>query len=83
MKYGNKSIDMDIYKQLEKIDSQQDFIGFLKYLQNDLRENPDDWENKDLINFLSGLEGYSSDKAQGESSWEVFAELLLAARVYE
>ena len=74
---------MNIYEQAEKISSQQEFVEFLKALKKDFKENTTEWENDDLISFLNGLEGYNIDKPQEELSWKVFAEILLAARVYE
>ena len=74
---------MDIYEELKMISSQQDFIDFIKFLQKDFKNNPDDWENDDILNFLSGMEGYTFDKKIEHPSWKDFAEILLAARVYE
>ena len=74
---------MDIYEQAEQISNQQDFIEFLKILKKDFIENTTEWENDDLMSFLNGLEGYNIDKPQAESSWKVFAEILISARVYE
>ena len=75
--------NMDIYEQAKKIISQRDFVEFLKLLRQDLKKNPNEWENGDLESFLDGLEGYSTDKVQEMPSWKTFAELLLAAKVYE
>jgi len=74
---------MDIYDQAKKVSSQQEFIEFLKSLRRDFSENPNDWENNDLISFLEGIEGYILDIPQEKPSWEVFAKILLAAKVYE
>ncbi|MCB9333485.1 MAG: hypothetical protein H6574_20695 [Lewinellaceae bacterium] len=74
---------MDIYEQSEKIINQQDFVSFLNKLIMDFNQNKNQWENDDLLSFLKGLEGYASDKFHGEVSWKTFAEILLAARVYE
>lgn len=74
---------MDIYKQAEEINNQKDFVKFLNSLQKDLQENLSEWENDSLAKFLDALKGYCSDKDQKKTSWKTFAELLLAARVYE
>jgi hypothetical protein len=74
---------MDIYEQAEKVNNQAEFVEFLKAFKKNCKENRAEWENNDLMSFLSGLEGYSIDKPQEELSWKVFAEILVAARVYE
>jgi hypothetical protein len=74
---------MDIYEQAGKINSQHDFSDFLKSLKKNLQENKDEWENDSLESFFDGLQGYCMDKQQEVPTWKVFAELLLAARVYE
>ena len=74
---------MNIYDMVDKIRNQDDFVLFLKKLSQNLIEKPDDWENNDLKNYLSGLEGYCFDKKREKLTWGSFAEILLAARVYE
>ncbi len=74
---------MDIYKIAKKIRTQQEFVEFLKLLRKDCEENSFEWENNTLQSFLQGIEGYSLDKKFEEASWCGFAEILIAARVYE
>ncbi|MGN5955886.1 DUF7660 family protein [Sphingobacterium lactis] len=63
--------------------SKQDFLKFISLLRENLEDNSNEWENNDLESFLTGLEGYCIDYDGDDPSWRVFAELLLAARVYE
>lgn len=74
---------MDIYNMASKVKNQSDFVAFIKALLKNLQENPTEWENIDLKNFLTGIEGYCFDKQEEELKWNTFAEILLAARVYE
>lgn len=74
---------MDIYKQAELIKSQDDFNMFLKNLIKDFENNFEEWDNNDLLSFLKGLYGYSSDKIQDKLEWNTFAEILLGSIVYE
>ena len=48
-----------------------------------LQKNKADWENDSLNLFLDGIYGYSMCKIGETPSWNLFAEILLTARVYE
>jgi len=74
---------MDFYDKIKSIDSQEDFVIFLKLLKNNFGENKNDWENSSLESFLDGMIGYCSDKKFDEFAWKDFGEILLASRVYE
>lgn len=74
---------MGLYEIANQIETQQDFNVFLKALKRDLKSNSQEWENDTLESFIEGLDGYCNDKPQEELSWRIFAELLLAAKVYE
>lgn len=84
----------DIESLAREIRSQEDFQRFLWALLEDHRTNGRDWENSDLgsylealAGFVDDLEGYlrnrGEDVKKKEASWRLFAEILLAARVYE
>jgi hypothetical protein len=70
------------------------FVEFLKALKTDLASHPGDWENNRLDSFLEGMsgfagdiEGYYANRKEAvdlqRPSWRTFAEILVAARVYE
>lgn len=77
-----------------KVTDKESFVKFVRLLIKDLSDNPQDWENKSLENFLEALSSYSED-IQGyydnmklginaeDPSWRVFADLLMGARIYE
>jgi hypothetical protein len=73
----------EMYEEYKKIENQSDFITFLISMKQDLIDNKSTWENDSLENFIDGLIGYIKDKDQDVITWKVFAELLLAAKVYE
>jgi hypothetical protein len=83
LELGIKIKIMDIYKKAEGINNKNDFVDFLKLLNNDLKENNEDWDNNSLELFLEGLYGYCIDNKEQEMTWKEFAKSLLAARVYE
>lgn len=76
------------------IDSKDAFIEFVCELTRHLDEHPESCPNYDLYNFLSSLAGWLSsahnyyrnfdlDVSSEVPSWRLFADCLLAARVYE
>ena len=77
----------NIYDFYENIESKTDFENFLKLLVEDFNSNNKDWENDTLTLFLEALYGYNfdskNDTKETKPSWKVFAEMLLAAKVYE
>ena len=75
------------------VKSKKDFIEFVEGLIRDLNDNPDDWENKSLGSYLEALgswtesmENYYINTGQPvpkEINWKVFADILMAASMYE
>ncbi|GHT20020.1 hypothetical protein FACS189429_8110 [Bacteroidia bacterium] len=45
--------------------------------------NSDDWENNTLTRFFDALSRYSETQKNNNPTWTFFANLLLAAKVYE
>jgi hypothetical protein len=77
------------------VTSKEDFIAFLGSFISNLRSNPDDLENADLESFMVGMQGFlsksekyyantgQSDVDASMASWRIFADAIMAARVYE
>lgn len=78
---------------IKDIDSKERLADFVAALAKDLRENAIEWENVSLDRFLDAMEawirdmdGYykNTDQPVPETpTWRTFADILLAARVYE
>lgn len=71
---------------VDSIKTRNDFIAFLKLLEQDLKTNRDDWENPALERFLEAMSAWLSDTKEEETaepSWRLFASTLLAAKIYE
>lgn len=76
-----------------QVRTREDLARFVGLLQEDLRVNVQEWENVTLEDFLSALGGWVSDmpgwfRNQGmaepdQPTWNLLAQLLLAAAVYE
>jgi len=70
------------------------FIDFLKELRSEYINHPDNWENKNIDDYLEALISYTED-IQGyydntgqkidadKPDWKVFADILNGASIYE
>lgn len=77
-----------------KVNSRSSFAAFIELLREDFLQNPNEWENDTLGNFLEAMSAYAKD-IQGyynnfnlninadEAQWQVFADILRGAKVYE
>lgn len=73
--------------------TREDFVTFIQRLEQDFRNNADDWENKDLPSFLDALgrwvedmDGYHLNHSQpvpNELTWKVLCDIFEAAKIYE
>jgi hypothetical protein len=75
------------------IQARADFLALLRALVQELREKPETWENNTLPLFLEAtaawtedMDGYYQNQGRAvpdQPTWQVLAEMFLAARVYE
>jgi len=75
------------------IRTREDFAAFVDALSKDFREHPESWENNDLYRFLEALGAWVQDMdgyyrnlgkpVPQELDWKTFADMLLAAKMYE
>jgi hypothetical protein len=77
-----------------KVTDKKSFIAFIELLRQDLKENPGNWENDNLDNFLEAIGSYTED-IQGyydntnqnvdsnEATWKIFANIFQGAKIYE
>lgn len=76
-----------------KIKTKEDFATFVLNLSRNFKENPESWENQDITSYLVALAAWVEDMDgyyinQGKSvpkdvNWEIFADILMAAKIYE
>jgi len=77
-----------------KITDRSSFIQFLELFRRDLADNPQKWENTSLADFLEAMirytediDGYylniKQDINPDVASWQVFADILKGASMYE
>ncbi|MFM6905287.1 MAG: hypothetical protein ACKOUU_04385 [Acinetobacter tjernbergiae] len=89
--------DHDSYhldKAIDAISSHTELAVFIKKLHQNFIDDPNNWENINLADFLATLtawtediDGYYKNTDQSERldqpDWKTFAEMLIAARMYE
>ncbi|TRW88635.1 hypothetical protein [Flavobacterium sp. GT3R68] len=78
MKENNEIVEI-----VDKITCRTDFEFFLQKLKENFGKNKEDWENDTLESYLEGLYGYNYESENDQPTWKLFAEILLAARVFE
>jgi hypothetical protein len=80
-------------KLAHHVKSKDDFIEFVGFLIRNLKANPADWENKTLDSYLEGIQSWTEDMdgyyinnnlpIPENINWKVFADILIAATIYE
>jgi len=75
------------------VSSRDGLVKFIVALAKDLKDNPDEWENKDLSSYLEAIASWIEDMdgyyentnhpLPNNTNWKVFADILMAAKVYE
>ncbi|MBK0404966.1 hypothetical protein I5M27_18420 [Adhaeribacter sp. BT258] len=77
-----------------EVKDRQTFSEFAKLLLEDFEKNKENWENKNLGDFLEALQRYSEDVDgyyknvhpeldANVPTWRVFADILCGATMYE
>ena len=82
-----------LLEKVKAVDSKERLADFVAALAKDLQENSEEWENVTLERFLGAMEawigamdGYYRNTWQpipDLPTWRTFADILMAARVYE
>jgi hypothetical protein len=80
-------------ERARRVESREDLALLIENLADDLEANPAAWENHDLPRFLGAMAAWVKDgdrfyQNTGEDSsrlppWRLFADILMAARIYE
>lgn len=94
MSEHNDDIEDQIHDLRQRVKSKEDFLKILSLLREDLHINSKQWENNTLESYLEAMEAWAMvmekyyaqrdvDVDLERPSWRVFADILLAARVYE
>ena len=78
---------------ITKVKSKDEFAKFIGELVNDLRRNPDSWENINLEDYLVAMQSWVEDIDGWEQNlsidtmtfnvWQLMAHILYASKIYE
>ena len=82
---------LDPYKLLDQVDDRESFFVFVRALIDDYEQNPDEWQNGTIHDFLESAVAWSeatsaithTQMLQSTASWRAFAEFLYAGKIYE
>jgi len=85
--------DEGLGQQTANVKSKEDLARFVAALRKDLQTNSDEWENPTLEQFLEAMEAWidSMDgfyknlgrQCPDTPTWQTFADILLASKIYE
>lgn len=91
--YDKYTIMKELINQINNLHTREDFIKFLLLLVKDFKNNPDEWENNNLESFLEAAASWTEDMdgyyinnnlpLPENVNWKVFANILMAAKMYE
>ena len=84
---------IDLRDLLKKTETRDDLVTFIRVLKTDYEKGSQKWANDNLGSFLEALAAWTHDmdgyyKNQGIAtpqapSWKTFADMLMAATMYE
>ncbi|MGW6921837.1 DUF7660 family protein [Streptomyces sp. NPDC054950] len=79
--------------QAVAVTTREDFVAFLAAALADLRDRPEEWENRTLENFLEAwgawvgdMRGWCANRGEvvpEQPDWHLLASMVMAARIYE
>ena len=82
-----------LHDLVNRIDSRESLIVFIRLLADDFRDNSEEWENKKLDRYLDALSAWVEDmdgyfRNRGETvpenpTWELLGKIFLASKYYE
>lgn len=86
--------ETEITNYIEHVNSRDSFIHFVALLKDDFITNKNEWENQTIESYLEAMLGFTMDidgyfknnniaRELMINPWRLFAEILLAATIYE
>jgi len=87
-----RSLEMELHEQARTVRTREVFVRFVEALARNFEECPDEWENPTVGQFLEALGRWTEDMdgyyrnvnrpIPREPSWQLLADMLMAARIY-
>lgn len=83
----------ELINKIQTLKCKEDFVEFIRLLIVDLQENPNGWENQTLESYLEAIASWTEDmegyyqnnniEIPQNINWKAFANILMAAKMYE
>ncbi len=93
MNFGGLLKNMEITELLDKVNTREDLIEFLHQLENDNRNNEEQWENVTIQDYLESISGWIEDMdgayfnmnldVPHNINWNFIALLFYMGKIYE
>jgi hypothetical protein len=87
------TIEVSLVEMINRLQTREDFVAFVSALSHDRQQKVGEWENRDLHTYLEAvaawtedLDGYFHNQQQPvppHPTWQLLAQILLAAKSYE
>ena len=84
---------MNIYTEIKNVKTKEDFLRFLEMLANDRKSNADEWENKNVEDYLLSIQSWTEDmegyydnnniEVPQNVDWNFIATILYVGKIYE
>ncbi len=84
---------IDFNQKINEINNKEDFVNFVVLLISNLNNNPNEWTNRTLPEYLESIASWTEDMEgyyknnhipiPENINWKVFANILIAAKMYE
>ena len=70
-------------QNIESIKTAEEFILFLKSLENDYKSNKETWSNTSLDAYFEAIAAWISAKNHQNTDWATFAKIMYIGKIYE
>lgn len=84
---------MSVHEEIRTVKTKEDFINFLGKLATDKKNNPVEWENKTIENYLESIQSWIEDmdgyyennniEVPKNIDWNFFATVFYVGKIYE
>ena len=76
---------MSIYEESVQVNDRNSFLVFLRSLAKDFAENPDEWENRTITDYLESISAWVEDSVEEpeQVDFKKMANLFYVGKIYE
>ena len=81
---------MTFVEQIENMENMDDFLNFICRLSEDYKENPEEWANTTITDYLGQIAswiddvgGFDDNDELDQMNYKLFAKILYMGKIYE